>query len=457
MTRRVRAAALVACFAGTVAAEAQVRATDDGGRGAALAAYDAGETAKAKAALERISGRYPTDFAVQEALGLIDAEANDVAGALPHLRAAAKAQPGNADAQANLGAAYLELKQLPEAVRTLQAAVAMGAQSASVEANLGRALFLSKAYARAAEVLGEASRLDPDNTDLLSDRAVALDASGQSVRALELLEHLPADRRTAAVESLWGDVAEHGGRHEESVAHMQTAARMEPSEEHLFALAVELLRHWTWQPAKQIAQFGLEKYPDSKRLQLAEGIAFYGNTHYAEAAKVFAELLHGEPDNNAYGDLLGRSCSALGEGETADCTSLRAFAEQHPANAQAATFAAISILHQPQTEQNLAEAERLLRQAIAHEPGSAEAHYQMGVLEQERRQWPESEAELREAVRLRPMYAEAHYRLSRAYSHEGKAELARHEIELQQQDARAEKASADAQLKEVTIFLTESH
>lgn len=461
MTRRVGAAAVVAaaCLSAAITAEAQVRATasDHGDRAAALAAYDAGRTAEAKVALERISGRYPTDFAVQEALGLIDAEANDVAAALPHLRAAEKAQPRDAAAQANLGAAYLELQQLPEAVRTLEAAVALDAGNPGVQANLGRALFLSKGYARAAEVLAEASRLDPGNTDLLSDRAVALDASGASGRALEVLEQLPADRRTAAVELLWGDVAEHAGRYEESVAHMQTAARMEPSEEHLFALAVELLRHWTWQPAEQIARFGLEKYPDSKRLRLAEGIAFYGNTHYAEAATVFAELLHGEPDNNAYGDLLGRSCSALGEGETADCTSLTAFAEQHPANAQAATFAAISILHRPQTEQNLAEAERLLRQAIAHEPGSAEAHYQMGVLEQERRQWPESEAELREAVRLRPMYAEAHYRLSRAYSHEGKAELARHEIELQQQDARAEKASADAQLKEVTIFLTESH
>lgn len=441
------------------AAEAQTRraAEDDGGRARALAAYDAGQTAAAKAGLERISARYATDFAVQEALGLIDAEAGDTASALPHLRAAATAQPRNAEAQANLGAAYLQLQRLPEAVRTLQAAVAMGGTNASVEANLGRALFLSKAYRPAAEVLGEASRLDPENADLVFDRAVALDAGGRSAQAMEVLAALPADKRTAAVESLWGDVAEHAGRYEESVAHMQAAARLEPSEPHLFALAVELLRHWTWAPAKQVAQYGLGQYPESRRLQLAEGIALYGNTQYADAAKVFAELLHAEPDSNVYGDLLGRSCSALGEGETADCTSLTAFAEGHPANAQAAIFAAISILHRPQTEQNLEQAERLLRQAIAHEPESAEARYQMGVLEQERRLWAESETELREAVRLRPAYTEAHYRLSRAYSHEGKTELARSEVELQQRYAREEKATDEARLKAVTIFLTDSH
>lgn len=469
MRRMVLAAVLLwAGFGNADGAAAQARSTPartrpatDNGRAAALAAYDAGDTASAKVGLERIAGRYATDFAVQEALGLIEAEAGDAAGALPHLRAAVKAQPRNAEAQANLGAAYLELKQLPEAVRTLEAAVTMGARSGSVEAgvtiNLGRALFLSKAYGRAAEVLGEASRMDPANADLLFDRAVALDAAGQSGRAMEVLATLSAEQRTAAVESLWGDVAEHAGRYEESVAHMQEAARMDPSEAHLFALAVELLRHWTWQAARQIAEFGLGLFPESKRLRLADGIALYGNTQYAEATKVFAELLQVEPDNNAYGDLLGRSCSALGEGETADCASLTTFAEGHPANAQAAIFAAISILHRPQTEGNLEEAERLLRQAMAHAPGSAEARYQMGVLEQERRQWPESEASLREAVRLRPGYAEAHYRLSRAYSHEGKAELARQEIELQQRFAREEKASSEARLKEVTIFLTDAH
>ncbi len=437
------------------------RPSGDRERSAALAAYDAGDAAAAKVRLQGISGRYPTDFAVQEALGLIEAEAGDAAGALPHLRAAANAQPRDAEAEANLGAAYLALKQAPEAVKTLDKAVALGGRNASVaagvEANLGRALFLNKQYGRAAEVLGEASRLDAGNIDLVFDRAVAFDAGGQSGRAMEALTALPAEKRTAAVESLWGDVAEHAGRYEESVTHMQAAARMEPSEPHLFALVVELLRHWTWQAADEIAQFGMARYPESKRLRLADGIALYGNTKYAEAATVFAELLRGEPDSNVYGDLLGRSCSALGEGETADCTSLTAFAEGHPANAPAAIFAAISILHRPQTEGNLDQAERLLRQAIVHEPRSAEARYQMGVLEQERRQWPESEVSLLEAVRLRPGYAEAHYRLSRAYSHEGKAELARHEVELQQRYALEEKASSDARLKEVTIFLTDAH
>lgn len=459
---RAGAALWAGCALGVVlglgmAAEAQRVSAGGDDRAAALAAYDAGDTAKARAMLEGISRRYARDFAVQEALGVTEAEAGDTAAALPHLQAAADAQPRNAEALGNLGAAYLALEKLPDAVRTLRAATAIDGKNAVAEANLGRALFRNKEYKDAAASLGRASTLDPGNAALIYDRAVALDMGGQSAAAMALLAALPPERRTAAVEALWGDVAEHAGKYEDSVAHFEAAARMEPTEPHLFALCVELLRHWTWKAASEVANFGLSRYPESARLRLAKGVAMYGNTQYAEASAIFAGLLRAEPNNEMYGDLLGRSCSALAESLPSDCRSLTAFAEGHPANAQASIFAAISILHMPQTEQDLPLAERLLQQAIAHEPKSAEAHYQLGVLEQEQRRWPASEAELLEALRLRPGYAEAHYRLSRAYAHEGKAELAKREVELQQRYAEEEKATDEARLKEVTIFLTDSH
>jgi tetratricopeptide (TPR) repeat protein len=238
---------------------------------------------------------------------------------------------------------------------------------------------------------------------------------------------------------------------------MQNAARLEPSEANIYDLTIELLRHWSWQPATEIAQFGVQRFPESKRLKMAEGIAYYGNGRYVESSAIFAALLAADPENEDYGSLLGRSCSSMGGSAGPQCGSLIAFAEKHPANAQIAVYAALSILHGPATDQGLEQAQQLLQQAMHANPKLPEAYYQLGVLQQQRLQWNESERSLKKAIELRPTFAEAHYRLARAYSHTDRHELATKEIALQQQYSKQEKEQSDAQLKEVTTFLVASH
>jgi tetratricopeptide (TPR) repeat protein len=426
-------------------------------RRAALAAYDDGRTAEARLMLNRLAPQYPRDFAVQEALGLADAESGDPTGGLPHLKAAIAVRPRDAGANANLGAAYLALHRIPEAVEALRRAAALDSSNAQTETTLGRALYLNKEPALAAEALGRASRLAPEDADVRYDWAVALDASHQSVAAIAVLDGIAASKRTAAVEALWGDVAEHAGRFEQAAQHMQAAAQMDPSEPNLYALTVELLRHWTWRPAGQVADFGLSKYPESERLRFAKGVSLYGDAQFVRAADVFAVLVLQSPDNATYGDLLGRSCAALGGTESPGCAGLTDLAKGHPENPRLAVFAAISILHKPDSAANLGTAEALLRQSLARDPKFAETWYQLGVLQQQREQWEDSAVSLRRATALRPEYAEAHYRLSRAYAHTGNREQANEEMALQKQYAQQEKDASDAQLREVTIFLTDTH
>ena len=431
--------------------------TREAERKAALAAYDAGDTAAAKPALERLATAFPNDFPVQEALGLIEAEAGDAREALPHLLAGQRAQPRNPAANANLGAAYLQLKQYKNAIGALRTASQLESGNASTQADLGHALFLDGQPRAAAEALGRASRLRPEDRDLTYDWAVALDASGQSLAALAAFAVLPPEAHTAAMESLWGDVAEHAGRYQEALEHFKVAATLDSSEPNVYALTVELLRHWTWQPAEQMADFGLSRYPNSQRLRFAKGVALYGSTKFVPAAAVFATLLREDPESATYGDLLGRSCSATGGADSPECGSLIEFAKKHPGNARVAVYAAISILHRPEADQDLPLAEQLLRGSIAVDPNASEAYYQLGALQQQRQDWEASAASLRRAVQLRPSYAEAHYRLSRAYAHLRQADLARTELALQQRYAKQEKETSDAQLKEVTIFLTDTH
>ena len=423
----------------------------------ALTAYDNGEAAKVRPELERLATKYPGNFPANEALGILLVDAGDFGRAVPYLEHAAAAEKTNATAQANLGAAYLQTSNTHGAVRVLRRAAALDPKNARTLSTLGQALFRDKQPKEAADAFARANALDPGSTDDAYNWAVALYGAHNDAGAVEVLQKIPAAERSDVVEALWGDVEERLGHFKEAVGHMQAAARLNPSEANTYAVAIELLRHWSWEPATEVTKFGVRQFPESGRMQLAHGIAFFGGGKYVEASAVFGALLAHDPANENYGSLLGKSCAAAGGAAAPECASLIAFAEHHPGNAQIDVSAAVSLLHQPSAEQHLDQAQHLLEEAIEHDGKIPEAYYELGVLQQQRLQWPESAASLQKAVTLRSSFAEAHYRLSRAYSHLGNNELARKEIALQQQYAQQEKDEQNAKLKEVTIFLTASH
>ena len=69
-------------------------------------------------------------------------------------------------------------------------------------------------------------------------------------------------------------------------------------------------------------------------------------------------------------------------------------------------------LERVDTPGNREEALAAFRRAISLEPGRAEAHYSLGLLQQRAQNWPEAEKSLREAIRLQPGMAAAYYTLS---------------------------------------------
>ncbi len=453
---------LLSLFAGSCMAQgrptaSRVSANDAEALSKALAACDRGEGAAARPELERLAGKYPGNFAANEALGIVYVDASDFLHAVPYLEHAAAAARTNVAAQANLGAAYLATGNNARAVETLRRAVGLDPKNASTLAGLGRALYRDKLPSAAAEAFRKATALDPGNADDLYNEAVALYDLRRDAEAVAALRHISEMARNDAIEALWGDAEERLGHSKEAVEHLQRAARLNPNEASVYALAIELLRHWSWEPAAEVTSFGVQQYPESKRLRLASGIAAFGSGKYVAAAATFGGLLALDPDNESYGSLLGKSCAAAGGAEAPECASLVAFAEAHPKNAQTDTSAAVSLLHGSSPEQHLDQAQRLLERAIATSPEQAEAYYQLGVLKQQRLQWKESAASLEKAIALRPSFAEAHYRLARAYSHTGEPELAKREIALQQRYSQQEKDETDARLKEVTIFLMASH
>ncbi len=230
----------------------------------------------------------------------------------------------------------------------------------------------------AADAFERAAKLAPNDPDLLYSWSVALLSAGEASKAAEVLSRAPDRDSSAQIQNLFGDIAERQDRFKDAVDYYQTAAKLDPSEANIYILGMEFVRHWTFDPAMKIFEYGLSRYPDSARLLSGQGIAKYGNNNYAEAAQIFSRLLAKDPDNSFYAGILGHSCGLMPDSVDV-CNSLDDFARRHPTNSEASTYAAATILRRPGSGDTRAHARKLLDQAIAADPNLAEAYYQKGL------------------------------------------------------------------------------
>lgn len=467
MLRSKLAACLVLCgsIGLTVLAVRSSLAQDTQGQTPVIASRDAqafqraqdamqrGDLAQARTLLLGLHARLPGNFEVDELLGLVYASENNLKQALPPLRAAAEERPDSNVARANLGATLLKMHRASEAARELHIAVQLDPNDASTQENLGQAEMLLHHPAQAAKAFGAALALNPGNADLAYNDALALFENQSYAQAREVLARMPGVKLSASAQSLYGDIDEKLGRYKQAAQHDLNAAQLEPSETNIYVLGVELLRHWTFGPAIQALSAGVKKYPDSRRMRLGLGIAYYGNGNYDQAIPILADLLAEAPGNVLYADLLGRTCTVLTEGNHPRCATLVQFALRHPQNAMLATYAATSILHQPSSPRQLKVAKQMLQQAIAARPKLAQARLEMGVLLQTESKWAESVGPLETAIRLQPDLAQAHYRLALAYSHLGRHTEAQRQIALDREYSKSQQQNLNARMQEITTLV----
>lgn len=418
----------------------------------AASAEDGGHLAEAAATLRDLEKRYPANFDVVEEYGLVLAESGRLDDALPLLERAARLRPSSSAAWANLGAAELKRQQASNAASAYRKAVQLEPGNAQNQEALGAALMQAGNPGEAARAFAAAAAITPADPDLLFNWSVALLDAGDTAKSAEVAGRIPNPEASAQVQLLLGDLAERQNNFKQAVEHYQAAANLDPSEANLYALAMEFVRHWTFEPALKIFEYGLSRYPSSERLLSGQGIAKYANNNYAESAQIFSDLLARQPENVLYAQILGRSCNLVPD-STKACDTLVDFAQRHPSNAEADTYAAATILHRPGNGGDLSLAEQLLKRAIAADPKLADAYYQLGMLKQQQDQWDQSKDALERSVALNPKLSKAHYRLALAYSHTGDKDRSREQLALYQKLEQQQKEEANTRLEEVTTFL----
>lgn len=432
---------------------------DSDARTAALQQMDNGAVATARPVLVRLANTYRCDLSLQAAAGMALAQSGAEKEALPYLQKAHSGKPADAAIAYNLGVTQLKAGDAVGAQATFRGMLARMPGRSDIRLALASAQLQANDYAAAANSFADAEKALRSSGEQLppetrQDWAVALLNAGRAAEAKKVLLQIHELQQSAPALSLLAEAEEKSGNYKEALEHYEAAAKLDPSEANVYAFGNELLQHWTFPPAIDVFKFGAAKYPVSDRMQLALGIAYFGNGNYDKAIPVFETLLRNSPANTAAADLLGRSCAATSGDSAPGCSTLQTFAEQHPENATASVYAASAILREPGTTRDLARARALLEQAVKSDPKLPDAWYQMGVLQQAENQWEPSAASLQRAIDLRPAFPEAHYRLSRALGHMGKREQATAEIALQRQYTEQEKQANNQRMKDVITFLT---
>lgn len=422
---------------------------------AAMAAQERGDLKQAESLLQNLRKQHPGIFAIDESLGLLYVQQERFEEAIPILQAAVHDQPDSDAAHANLGAAHFRLKQNRQALAEFHIAARLNPKNPATQESLGRLLMEEHQPAQAAEAFAAAIALSPENYDLVLDRAQALNEAGRSADAIAALNVMPGVEQSAAAQSLLGDAQEKLGAYQKAADHFLRAADLDPSEANIWAVGVEFLRHWTFEPAISEFEAGAKKFPTSSRMQLGLGAAYFGGARYASAIPVFAGLLNSDPNSSLYAELLGMACAAVAESAKQECGALVAYAEAHPRDAKASIFAASMLLTETQTGDRSELARKLLDNALAAAPKSPDAHYQRAVLHQNQGDWAGSVSDLETAIALKPDFSQAHYRLALAYWRVGRKQQGQAEMELQKQYSKQEKEDRNKRLRQITTFIVD--
>jgi tetratricopeptide (TPR) repeat protein len=423
---------------------------------AAVTQYDSAHYAEAAAQLERLVRDVPDSFEVHELLGLAYSAQSQDAKATEHLDKAVRLKPDSAPARTNLATNLARLGRLDLAEAQFKKARELDPQSYDTNHNLGELYVRAGKLAQAAPFLEQAQRINPSAYDNGYDLALAHVLTGRLADARQLIHQLLQKKNSAELHNLLAEIEEKGGNFVAAANEYQTAAQMDPSESNLFDWGSELLLHRTLDPAVEVFQKAIERYPHSSRLAVGLGIAYYSRGNYDDAVKSLLRAADLSPADAGCYLFLSKAYDSSPAQADDVIQRFHRFAELQPNNARAQYYFAMSLWKGNRAEDphlDLAQIESLLKRSVALDPNLAEAHRQLGNLFAEQRKFPDSIPEYLRALELNAGLADAHYRLGQAYVRTGEKERAQEQFQVYQKLREQHLADLDKQRAEIRQFV----
>jgi tetratricopeptide (TPR) repeat protein len=421
----------------------------------AVAEYDAGRLPEAAVHLEALLPYAGKAFEVHELLGLVYAGESQDAKALKQLDIAVRLKPDSAAARTNLAASLVHTGKPELAEEQFLKAIDLEPANYDANHNLGELYIQSKKMAEAAPFLQKAQDIHP-SYDNGYDLALAYYLGGNLSQAKQVVQNLEQIRNTGELHNLLAQIDEKNGEFVPAVNEYELAAHMDPTEGNLFDWGSELLLHRTYEPAIEVFKQGVQRYPNSPRLQIGLGMALYSRGTYDEAVKALIAAADLDPSDPRAYLFLSKAYNSSPNQADEVIQRFRRFAELQPNNALAQYYYAMSLWKGKRAEDqsvNLEQVERLLQKSIALDPNLAQAHLQLGNLYADRREYAKSIPDYESALKLDPTLADAHYRLGQDYVHTGQKDHAQEEFAVYQKLRAQHLAEVDKERAEVQQFV----
>ena len=300
---------------------------------------------------------------------------------------------------------------------------AQQAQPRNFAANLALGQYLLEAGqpGQAIVSLTTAVKLEPEDIPARHDLAAAYIEVNRLADARNLIEKLPP---SPAKINLEAQLLASSGQIIPAAEMFQKAAEAESSEKHVFDWGNHLLNQGATESALKIFQFGVEHFPQSARLKVAQAVALYARGEFEAAASSVCAGVDLNPADLRPLIFLGMMADLSPESALLVRQRLEGFAKRFPNHAQAQYYYGFSLTK----SETPAAAEPFLRRAQRLDPKLPQARFELGKLFADAGRKVEAIRELQAAILLAPDLAAAHYRLGQLYQRDGQTALASHHL-----------------------------
>ena len=411
----------------------------------AMRLYAGGQQAEARRMLEEIAKAEPANFDAHFRLGLVALNAQDLSIAVTSLNRASQLRPAHAQVWLALAQAQRRMKNKPQAAEAAAKAESLAASDPVMLHGL--ALFHSETgnWAKAASLESRYAAVASGDRDAVVRAVSFYLQAGQPKPAIELAGKALAKEKRADLHNLLGKAYEADGQFDNTIVELQKAIQLAPREEaYVFDLAYVLLVHQNFDVAIQLLEPAKKIFTRSAQLELALGIANYGQRKFAEAVDAFLRTAELAPKIEQPYVFLARIISHA-EGRLGEITEkFASFARANPRNYLGHFLHAKGLIAQmgPAPSVELADqAERLLKKSISLNPTFWESEFELGVLLEGKKDFSAAARHLERAIQLSPKTPAPHYRLARVYDRLGKTEVAQAE-RVQHEKLTAEERTA---------------
>ena len=418
--------------------------------------YESHQYDRALTELSPLATRFPKSFEVNELMGLILAARGDDAKAVRYFRLAANLDSKSSAAHTNLASCLFRLRESKLAESEFKKGVELESNNYGANHNLGEFYIQSGNIAAAIPYLEKAQRINPLAYENGYDLSLAYLETQRFGDASKQLRELVRFQDTAELHNLLGKAEEKEGHYLQAAQEYEKATQMDPSEANIFDWGLELLQHQTLDPAIQVFTAGAQRYPNSARMEIGLGIAFFARGYYDKAVGAFARATDLAPKDPRPYLFLGKAYNISDSQAEGVSERLRRFMELEAGNGQARYYYAMSLWKGKRTEglsPDLSQVERLLKDALKLDPTFADAHLQLGNLYSEQAKFPQAISEYHLAVKCDPDLAGAYYRLGQLYIRTGEKQLAQEQFKVYERLHDEQGADAERRRREIKKFI----